>query len=168
MTSLPLVLQDDVLAEAAQFGGRLLVTREGGDPGGGPAGAALLGRRLRAEFLPIGDHPAAVQTPRQVFEALQGEGYRVTFVRVPLTDGTCPRPADFDLFYSAAAAAGPGDALIYTCQLGGGRTTTGMAIGTLLRVYVNGAPAPAPSELERRQTLERMDEDVGGGSPRGG
>lgn len=55
---------------------------------------------------------------RQVYEALQAEGYRVTFVRIPLTDGACPLPRDFDAFYSAAAAAGPSDALIYTCQVG--------------------------------------------------
>ena len=55
-----------------------------------------------------------------MYEALQGEGYRVAFVRIPLTDGTCPLPRDFDTFYSAAAGAGPSDALIYTCQVGGG------------------------------------------------
>lgn len=55
----------------------------------------------------------------QVYRALQAEGYRVTYVRIPLTDGTCPLPHDFDVFYSAAAAAGPSDALIYTCQVGG-------------------------------------------------
>lgn len=54
-----------------------------------------------------------------MYEALQAEGYRVTYVRIPLTDGTCPLPRDFDTFYSAAAAAGPSDALIYTCQVGG-------------------------------------------------
>lgn len=53
----------------------------------------------------------------QVYEALQAEGYRVHYVRVPLTHGTAPRPRDFDAFYGSAAAAGPNDALIYTCQL---------------------------------------------------
>ena len=74
-----------------------------------------------------------------MFEQLQAEGYRVALVRVPLTDGTCPQPHDFDTFYSAAAAAAPSDALIYTCQLGGGRTTTGTVVGALLRMYLNGA-----------------------------
>jgi hypothetical protein len=149
--------QDDVLAEAAQFGGRLLVTRESATGEGG--------RSLRQELVTV--DPGAVQTPRQVFEQLRREGYRVTFVRVPLTDGTCPRPADFDLFAAAAAAAAPGDALVYTCQLGGGRTTTGMAIGCLLRMFVDGVALPAPSEMERAETRERLDEDVGGGSPAG-
>ena len=54
----------------------------------------------------------------QVYDALVAEGYRVTYVRIPLTDGACPLARDFDTFYSAAAAAGPSDALIYTCQVG--------------------------------------------------
>lgn len=39
----------------------------------------------------------------QVYEMLAGEGYRVAYVRVPLTDGACPLPRDFDTFYSAGA-----------------------------------------------------------------
>lgn len=50
---------------------------------------------------------------------LQAEGFRVTYVRVPLTHGVAPRTRDFDAFYGSAAAAGPNDALIYTCQLVG-------------------------------------------------
>lgn len=153
-------LRDDIITEAARNGGRLLVTNEGSGWMDGPA------RTLQQVFVDI-PGPSTVETPRQVFQALQDEGYRVTFLRVPLTDGTCPRPCDFDAFYSAAAAAGPGDALIYTCQLGGGRTTTGMAIGTLLRMHLNGAQLPPPSDMDRKQTVERLDEDVGGASPRG-
>ena len=107
-----------------------------------------------------------VETPRQVLEKFQSEGYRVNFIRIPLTDGTCPKPKDFDLFYGAAAAARPNDSLIYTCQLGGGRTTTGMCIWSLLRMHLNGAAAPTMTQLERVATLERLDEDVGGLSPR--
>jgi protein-tyrosine phosphatase len=153
-------LRDDVLAEAGRGRGRVAVTREvtADDTGW---------RSLKQDFESV-PGPACVETPRQVFEKLQQEGYLVKLVRVPITDGTCPKAADFDAFYSAAAAAGPRDALIYTCQLGGGRTTTGMAIGTLLRMHLNGATFEAPSEIERQATLERLDEDVGGGSPRGG
>ena len=64
-------------------------------------------------------------TGGQIYDALVAEGYRVTYVRIPLTDGACPLARDFDTFYSAAAAAGPSDALIYTCQVGLG----GMRLG---------------------------------------
>lgn len=110
--------------------------------------------RCRVLFPPanLHAHTTTTQTkshqPPQVYEALAAEGYRVTYVRIPLTDGACPLPRDFDTFYSAAAAAGPSDALIYTCQLGGGRTTTGMVIGSLLRMHLNGARIGGDSGLQ--------------------
>lgn len=35
--------------------------------------------------------PASVQTPEEVYDALRRQGYRVTYYRVPLTDGTAPK-----------------------------------------------------------------------------
>ncbi len=174
-------LKNDVVEEAIKEGGRILVTLETSAPPLAGAAASLpseegtlavgiggtIGHSLRQEYVPVPTADAVV-TPAQIFQTLQKEGYRVNFLRVPLTDGTCPRPVDFDAFYSAAAAAGPSDALIYSCQLGGGRTTTGMAIGTLLRMHLNGAVLPVASDLERMETFNRLDEDVGGESPRGG
>ncbi|GAB4814185.1 hypothetical protein N2152v2_001231 [Parachlorella kessleri] len=163
-------LRNDVIAEAREHGGKLLVMHESLAGGGA---------RVVETFAPL-EGPDAVQTPKQVFEALQAEGYRVQYVRVPLTHGVAPRPRDFDSFYSSAAAAGPNDALIYTCQLGGGRTTTGTVIGCLLRMFLNGAsltgeqaqgagPATGGGRLlleAAASSLDHLDEDVGGASPR--
>lgn len=179
-------LKNDVVEEALREGGKILVTLETSAPAPQDTAAAAvsqppvneetipavgigntIGHSLRQEYVPVPTAEAIV-TPAQIFQTLQKEGYRVTFLRVPLTDGTCPRPVDFDSFYSAAAAAAPCDALIYSCQLGGGRTTTGMAIGTLLRMHLNGAVLPKASDMERMETFNRLDEDVGGQSPRGG
>ncbi|PSC67685.1 paladin isoform X1 [Micractinium conductrix] len=157
-------LREDILMEAAANGGRVLVTRES------EAGGGVAARQVVEAFEPLGG-PDAVQTPKQVYEALVGEGYRVTYVRIPLTDGACPLARDFDTFYSAAAAAGPSDALIYTCQLGGGRTTMGMVVGSLLRMHLNGARLGGEASAlcsSSGPTTEHLDEDVGGGSPRGG
>jgi hypothetical protein len=112
-------------------------------------------------FIPVSG-PEAVATPRQVYRSLAEEGYRVKLVRVPLTDGTAPKPRDFDAFYSSVAGSGPGDTLIYTCQLGGGRTTTGMVIGALLRMFLNGASLG--EVMEPGESLQHLDEDVGRGS----
>lgn len=50
---------------------------------------------------------------------------------------------------------------------GGGRTTTGTVIGSLLRMFLNGASlAHADDDLSRAASLEHLDEDVGGASPR--
>ncbi|KAL4440251.1 hypothetical protein ABPG75_003252 [Micractinium tetrahymenae] len=156
-------LREDILNEAASNGGRILVTREA------EAGQGAAARQVVEAYEPVGG-PEAVQTPKQVYDSLMAEGYRVTYMRIPLTDGACPLARDFDTFYSSAAAAGPSDALIYTCQLGGGRTTTGMVIGSLLRMHLNGARIGGDGGLAlgMAATAEHMDEDVGGASPRGG
>eukprot|EP00889_Picochlorum_renovo_P000852 jgi/Picre1/27882/NNA_000845.t1 len=150
-------LREDVIHEASEYDGEMIVTVEEILADGN--------RILKDKIVKIVDSKL-VETPRQVLEKLQAENYRVNFIRIPLTDGTCPKPKDFDLFYGAAAAARPNDALIYTCQLGGGRTTTGMCIGALLRMHLNGAAVPNASALEKLDTVERLDEDIGGNSPR--
>ena len=40
-------------------------------------------------------------TPRQAYSALKAEGYRVEYVRTPLTDGAPPREIIFDTFHQA-------------------------------------------------------------------
>ena len=150
-------LQDDVIQEAAMMDGQIIVTVEEKDPSGGTS--------VTDKIIKVTDQ-SVVETPRQVLEKFQSEGYRVTFIRIPLTDGTCPKPRDFDSFFGAAAASRPNDALIYTCQLGGGRTTTGMCIGTLLRMHLNGAAMPKTSSIDREASLLRLDEDFGSASPR--
>lgn len=42
-----------------------------------------------------------VLTPRQAYSALKAEGYRVDYVRTPLTDGAPPREIIFDTFHQA-------------------------------------------------------------------
>jgi len=42
-----------------------------------------------------------------------------------------------------------------------------MSIGTLLRMHVNGVELLPTSDMERQATLERLDEELGGKSPRG-
>jgi hypothetical protein len=41
-----------------------------------------------------------------------------------------------------------------------------MCIGALLRMHLNGAAVPNASALEKLDTVERLDEDIGGNSPR--
>jgi len=74
-----------------------------------------------------------VQTPREVYEALASQGYRVQYHRVPITDGSSPREAIFDQFYQAIWQTRRADPVIFNCQMGAGRTTTGMVIACLVR-----------------------------------
>ncbi|KAI8474087.1 MAG: inositol hexakisphosphate-domain-containing protein [Monoraphidium minutum] len=139
-------LKEDVLAEAAHYGGRILVARESSISGGGIG-------ELIDTWEPVAS-PDAVQTPAEVYRGLRAEGHRVTYCRVPVTDGRAPAPEDIDVILEMARAAGFGSPMVFNCQLGAGRTTTGTVIGGLLDMYASaigasprnskdGAPSPA-------------------------
>ena len=79
-----------------------------------------------------------VQTPREVYEALAAQGYRVQYHRVPITDGSSPRESIFDQFYQAILHTRRADPVVFNCQMGAGRTTTGMVIACLVRAKQYG------------------------------
>ena len=73
----------------------------------------------------------------------------VTYVRVPITDETAPDEGDFDQLVAelreTALALTDETALVFNCQMGRGRTTTGMVCGSILLLAVRGwAAPPAP------------------------
>lgn len=117
-------LKADVLAEAAKFDGRLLVMREDVEAGG----------QLRDAWEGVGDQHA-VQTPREVYAMLQAEGFHVSYVRVPVTDGKAPTASDIDTIRSHIVGAGLHTPVVFNCQVGSGRTTTGMVVACLLHLY---------------------------------
>jgi hypothetical protein len=55
------------------------------------------------------------------------------------TDGVAPREAAVDAVFQVVRAAAPADPIIFNCQMGAGRTTTGMVIACLTRTFTTGA-----------------------------
>ena len=82
-----------------------------------------------------------MQTPKEVYQALKAEGYQVDYHRVPLTDGVAPGEAAFDMFFEHLKDARAEDPLVFNCQMGSGRTTTGMVMGCLIRMHTTGQSA---------------------------
>lgn len=78
--------------------------------------------------------PSSVQTPLEVYQGLQEEGYPVDYERVPVTDEKSPKERDFDLLLRRLANAHPSTALVFNCQMGRGRTTTGMVVACLVHL----------------------------------
>ncbi|KAK8954830.1 hypothetical protein KSP39_PZI001610 [Platanthera zijinensis] len=76
-----------------------------------------------------------VKTPLEVYEELQIEGYLVDYERVPITDEKSPKERDFDDLVHRISQVESDTEYIFNCQMGRGRTTTGMVIATL--VYLN-------------------------------
>ncbi|PKU75785.1 hypothetical protein MA16_Dca026235 [Dendrobium catenatum] len=84
-----------------------------------PAGYQGFGRRFIAE----------------VYQELQMEGFLVDYERVPITDEKSPKERDFDDLVHRISQVENDTEYIFNCQMGRGRTTTGMVIATL--VYLN-------------------------------
>eukprot|EP00897_Mesotaenium_endlicherianum_P000190 jgi/Mesen1/10171/ME000076S09681 len=154
-------LKEDVLREAATYDGAIMVNHETED----------------GEIFDVWERVTAgatssVQTPVEVYQSLQAEGYAVEYERVPITDGKAPKSRDFDALAQNIAAAGPSAALVFNCQMGRGRTTTGTVIACLVLLRCRyGRPLRLPpvgvSELDQEGKLPRSDSSRSGSSDSG-
>eukprot|EP00197_Chlamydomonas_leiostraca_P007983 CAMPEP_0202863826 /NCGR_PEP_ID=MMETSP1391-20130828/4304_1 /ASSEMBLY_ACC=CAM_ASM_000867 /TAXON_ID=1034604 /ORGANISM="Chlamydomonas leiostraca, Strain SAG 11-49" /LENGTH=1425 /DNA_ID=CAMNT_0049543499 /DNA_START=116 /DNA_END=4393 /DNA_ORIENTATION=- len=137
-------LKKDVLAEALRHGGQILVAHESFEYG-------HFGE-LYDTWEEI-DHPDAVQTPAEVYASLATQGFAVQYCRVPVTDGTAPTLQDFDGVLQSIMQWGLENPVIFNCQMGIGRTTTGMVIASLVHTYTEGA-------LETARTMPSLLDDA--------
>lgn len=77
-------------------------------------------------------------------------GYEVDYTRVPVTDEKAPKEKDFALLMRRLWKPPEGAALIFNCQMGRGRTSTGMIIASTLhlRRHVKSVVMPAEPQGE--------------------
>lgn len=101
---------------------------------------------------------SSIQTSQDVFHQLQLEGYLVDYLRIPVTDEKAPKEIDFDLLIQRCWNRAPNTSLIFNCQMGRGRTTTGMIIAALL--HLRQSPN-FPSELTNK--IQKGTSEVNGG-----
>ncbi|KAK3150056.1 hypothetical protein QOZ80_3AG0227260 [Eleusine coracana subsp. coracana] len=114
-------LKEDILQEASRYGNKILVTDEL------PSGQMVdQWESVRSD---------TVKTPLEVYEELQHQGYLVDYERVPITDEKAPKEGDFDNLVFRISQVDLETEIVFNCQMGRGRTTTGMVIATL--VYLN-------------------------------
>lgn len=118
-------LKRDVLKEASEYDGKFLVHDEG-NPG-----------ELVGAWEPATDE--TVKTLREVYDELLVKAFRCQMLRLPVTDEQSPEIRDFDLLVDAllpriAKHLDRRETLsfVFNCQMGRGRTTTGMVICCLL------------------------------------
>ncbi|XP_044494094.1 paladin-like isoform X3 [Mangifera indica] len=130
-------LKEDILMEAARYGNKILVTDE------------LPDGQMVDQWEPV--FSDSVKTPLDVYEELQVEGYLVDYERVPVTDEKSPKEQDFDILVDKISQANLNTEVIFNCQMGRGRTTTGMVIATL--VYLNRIGA---SGIPRTNSVGRV------------
>ena len=120
-------MKKDAIEELQRYGGRLLLHEEESSAGG-------------FQIVPVWEtvKEADVLTPSEVFESLIKEGYKVDYLRIPVTDEQAPIPRVFDLMMSRVGDTGGQTDVLFNCQMGRGRTTTGMVIACVLKMVRNG------------------------------
>ncbi|KAI0330242.1 hypothetical protein GY45DRAFT_1323965 [Cubamyces sp. BRFM 1775] len=91
-----------------------------------------------------------IMTPRDVYELMVKEGYKVDYDRVAVTDEQAPLPGALSQLLqrvrSGLQSSEPAD-FIFNCQMGRGRTTTGMVTACLIATTTTW-------EHEREELLE--------------
>ncbi|KAF7727042.1 hypothetical protein EC973_008089 [Apophysomyces ossiformis] len=120
-------MQLDVLEELKDYEGRLLLHDEEVVEKGGFALVPLW------ETVPV----ECVETPAQVFQSIVDEGYQVDYLRIPITDEQAPIPDVFDQLIQRVLDANAGVDILFNCQMGRGRTTTGMVTACLMSMILN-------------------------------
>lgn len=78
-----------------------------------------------------------IETPKEVFQSIIEEGYQIDYLRIPITDEQAPIPDVFDQLISRTKNASAGVDVLYNCQMGRGRTTTGMVTACLVAMVMN-------------------------------
>lgn len=139
-------LKQQILDEAAQNDGRVLLHGER------PATSSEIAAwgEVYAYWEPV--TPDSVRTAAEAFQSHgaviprgssnQQHEYdrpQLVYHRIPITDEHSPAERDFDLIMSALRDAGSSSAVVFNCQLGRGRATTGMVIATMIeRARIGG------------------------------
>ncbi|TVU46304.1 hypothetical protein EJB05_05830 [Eragrostis curvula] len=105
-------LKEDILQEASRYGNKILVTDE-----------LPSGQMVDQWESVVSD---TVKTPLEVYEELQHQGYLVDYERVPITDEKAPKEGDFDNLVCRISQVDLETEIVFNCQMGRGRTTTGI------------------------------------------
>ncbi|KAJ6545040.1 inositol hexakisphosphate-domain-containing protein [Mycena vulgaris] len=81
---------------------------------------------------------ADILTPRDVFTLMKKEGYKIDYGRIAITDEQAPLPdALSQLFERVRSGLTQAGDFVFNCQMGRGRTTTGMVAACLIATTLN-------------------------------
>ncbi|OCH86618.1 hypothetical protein OBBRIDRAFT_890367 [Obba rivulosa] len=149
-------LKKDVLREIRQSSGRILLHDE------------VEERPGIFSIIPIWEDvkESDIMTPRDVYNMMAKEGYKVDYDRVAVTDEQAPLPAALSQLLARVRdgllSANAGD-LVFNCQMGRGRTTTGMVTACLIATTLNWDHAEedrvlrSAEEQDSENALDRYD-----------
>ncbi|KAG1804399.1 inositol hexakisphosphate-domain-containing protein [Suillus subaureus] len=79
-----------------------------------------------------------IMTPRDAFDLMAKEGFKINYGRVAITDEQAPLPDALSQLLERVRSGYPeADDFIFNCQMGRGRTTTGMVTACLISTTMN-------------------------------
>ncbi|KAJ3127930.1 hypothetical protein HK100_009462 [Physocladia obscura] len=118
-------MKSDCKAELERYGGRLLLHDE-----------EMIGSGF--SIVPIWETCSVddIKTSLEIYQSIIAENYRVDYKRVPITDEQAPIPAVFDELVERLTGLEEKSEAVFNCQMGRGRTTTGIVISCLLQMIV--------------------------------
>lgn len=79
-----------------------------------------------------------IMTPRDVFDVMVKEGYQINYGRVAITDEQAPLPGALsELLERVRTGYAEAGDFVFNCQMGRGRTTSGMVAACLISTTMN-------------------------------
>lgn len=101
-----------------------------------------------------------VMTPRELYEQVIAEHYHVDYFRLAVTDEQAPLPATLQtLVQRVVLGLKDGADFVFNCQMGRGRTTTGMSAACMIATIANCDMAAEMAADEAAAADETVDED---------
>lgn len=83
----------------------------------------------------VSEGSSDLMTPRDMYNYIRGLGYNVLDFRVPITDEQAPKTADYDKLMRLVNTFDTDASVVVNCQMGRGRTTTGMIVVYAVRLW---------------------------------
>jgi len=87
------------------------------------------------------DNDEDLVTLSGMYEQLKELGYQLSYARMPIVDEKAPSELSFDSMVNELKDISPDTACVFNCQMGKGRTTTGMIVATLMADIAQGKNA---------------------------
>ena len=94
-----------------------------------------------------------------IFKRRNKSGYNVDYCRLPITDEQAPQEEDFNVLVRRMIGTSLSQHLIFNCQMGRGRTTTGMIVAVMWRsllqnsIKISAPIVPMPTSFDEVDLL---------------
>lgn len=99
-----------------------------------------------------------------LYEQLKASTFELSYARMPIVDEKAPSEGAFDAMVTCLRDISPDTACVFNCQMGKGRTTTGMIVATLMCDVLGGKattefPCPTVDKAEFPDEEEALEEE---------